>query len=84
MAVLDRHRLNPGGTVEGECVRLFNFKEVRVWCSILFLLAALASQGQPGPIDQVKTWIDSLENQAILCVTNKSDSAIDVMTGVLP
>ena len=49
---------------------------MRVYCTILFFIAALAAQGQAGPADRARVRIDSLENQAIdlFSLSHKHDS----------
>jgi len=57
---------------------------MRVYCTILLLIAALAAQGQSGPADRVRAGIDSLENQAIsyLSPSHKHDSTPDNLAGL--
>src|SRR5258708_4590154 len=59
---------------------------MRVYCTILFLISALAAQGQPEPAGQVRRRIDSLENQAIsrlnLSHNHKNDSTTDITAGL--
>ena len=56
---------------------------MRVYCTILFLIAVLSVAGQPGGADhRVRMRIDSLENKAINWLTHKNDSATDLIAGL--
>lgn len=57
---------------------------MKVYCTILFLIAVQAAQGQPEqPAPRLRMRIDSLENQAISWLTHKKDSSPDVITGLI-